>query len=933
MNARNAILGVTLLLVAGALAWIFAGGGLAVLGIGEEAGTRPGHVAPVPATADDADPAHAGAGDAADPASRRKEAVLFARPLAERRGVGALVARILRGKDRAPVAKAAVFLTGTGNDGKPVSLRVESDERGVASLATVPAGEDYLLRVEASEQQGTWLPGVPVRPGETKDLGDLVVGAKAVLLGKVVDEAGKAIRGARVVAYPGYGNLLEMMGNIVEILGNLDREPKPLVETKTDAEGRFRLEEVPSGTIVVAASAASRAPVKREVSVVGGRSAAGEIAITLPLGASITGKVVDDAGRGVPAARLAVIEEKGGPDAFLLGRTFAVAGDDGSFEIVVSDDAKSLRAFVAAEGYPTGYSQRLEPDSKDVRIVLLRGATLEVLVETKADHRGVEGAQVLAMLSDAGGMERPDSTGTLLFGLTGADGKTTLVGRPGRVEMLMVTSSAGMAMGSPSREIGSFMGGDSKSFEIDVPKELEAGKTHRGVVRLGGGTYSMEGRVLDPQGNGLAGVSVKPFSMMGLGAGKSVLSASDGAYRVDGLSLEMPALLVLRAPGWVQRMSQGDLSDMTGDAKPKPGDVVKKDWTMTAAATVRGRVVDAQGAPVPDARVRASSGSSMSFLGEVMGDAGAMTATDGSYVLFDVDPTGEKVTVWAAADGFVSGKTKDVAVAVGGSATAPDLVLSRGATIRGVVLDASGRPAAGARVEVSTHRDDGDPMESMRDMMRGGTGRAVRTGADGSFVVPTVAAGTTTLTATAEGAAAARRTVKVEAEKDPARVELRLKASGRVTGTVVDAQGKAVANASVGVEGGGEDDAYVAPKTSTTGSDGGFALDGLPLGRVSVQASAAGHVPSTAEATVGGPPVEIRLGAVSAADASRLREIDKEIAAISTKIGDVKSDAEREALTAKLMQLMQEKSRLQKAGVTAAPAGEDDVPGSDPAMR
>src|SRR5205814_6458185 len=120
---------------------------------------------------------------------------------------------------------------------------------------------------------------------------------------------------------------------------------------------------------------------------------------------------------------------------------------------------EKLRAFAAAEGYPTAFSQQFKAGDRDVKIVLHRGGTLELHVETKDGHRPVAGAQAMVAVGDEAGLDDPKSTGTMLYGTTGPDGVAVIPARAGLIEMVMDSSDMGLAMGSPNREAGDFTGG------------------------------------------------------------------------------------------------------------------------------------------------------------------------------------------------------------------------------------------------------------------------------------------------------------------------------------------------------------------------------------------------------------------------------------------------------------------------------------------
>src|SRR5262249_42898930 len=155
--------------------------------------------------------------------------------------------------------------------------------------------------------------------------------------------------------------------------------------------------------------------------------------------------------------------------------------------------------------------------------------------------------------------------------------------------------------------------------------------------------------------------------------------------------------------------------------------------------------------------------------------------------------------------------TEEFEVREGADVDAPLVRLSHGATIRGMVRDPGGRPVEGATVEV--HDDPDTPVE--RTIVSFGNDRktSLTTDAEGRFEAKPLAAGTVTLTANKAGFAASRRTTKVAASGEPPPVEIGLRTSSDLQGTVVEGDGKAVVGAQVWINGslvGREgDDAFV----------------------------------------------------------------------------------------------------------------------------
>ena len=192
------------------------------------------------------------------------------------------------------------------------------------------------------------------------------------------------------------------------------------------------------------------------------------------------------------------------------------------------------------------------------------------------------------------------------------------------------------------------------------------------------------------------------------------------------------------------------------------------------------------------------------------------------------------LTVAARAPGFARAERHGVR-----AGDRVELFLFPGATLSGTVRDDAGRPVTGAVV-----RAEGGGLWSAAPP-------AERTDARGAFVMPGVDAGDYVLVAREGGRAPAVATAVVEAGSD-ASVSLTLSDGGFATGRIVDDSGRPLAGR-VRVEV-FEDRGLPAFAsellTSETKSDGQFVLGPLPLGRLGLVASAAGHASRPLEAEV-----------------------------------------------------------------------------------
>ena len=891
------------------------------------------------------------ASGAVEGTERDRPAVLGTRR-PERRGVGSLYARIEDAKE-APISGAAVRVTGTGHGGEGGARDASSDEEGVVVVPSVPAGEGYAVRVEAKGQPPVTVEDVEVRAGRRKDLGKILVGARASLTGRVVDEKGAAVAGADVRAFRAPENLFEFFGNMVEMFVTLGREPTPLAKATSDSDGRFTLPDLPPGAVVVRATTSKHRTGFEDATMTAEGPAEGPLTIRLDPGAVVAGIVVDAAGAPVSGATLAILSQ--GEDAeagernaldFFTRRVFVATDAKGAFATRVAEGAKALRAVVEVAGFPTTMSREFAAGDTAVRIVLARGAVLEVTALDAATGRPVAGAQAVAMVSEGKSIEAKESGGGILYGVTDDRGVVAFATGPGHVEMLVVQhpSYAGVMTVPRQEQAMRAMGSPLSGDDADVPKEIKAGETARATVRLKSGVR-LVGRVTDGTGAPIAGVEVKAISFMGGGGGTPGRTDAEGNYVLQGLSgmtFQAPAMVAYRAPGWVPSTETINLTPdvvAAGEAR--------QDVKLQRAATLRGRVLDEASKPVVGARVRHTGTGSGFDLEAMLGNAGSVTDAQGVYVLTGVpsgdgdadaphvavagDDGGEMMRRMAAmnalrvavtAEGFVPGQSAPVKVREGEEVEVPAIRLSRGVVARGVVRLPGGRPAAGARVEsrLDPEAGPGDVAEMVRvTMSTGRASRTVRADAEGRFEVAGLAPGTLTLVARAEGSAPSRRKAKVGTE--PLEVEVFLRSASDLAGRVHGSDGRPLAGAAVTVEGdlaGLEgDEAYVEHARAVTDPEGRFTLTALPPGSVTVVVRADGHQKAKLAAVPGGAPLDVRLEA--RAGKRPLADIQKDIQTVSMEMAGAKDDDTRQAAQRRLMELMQEMQEDGEDGALVEP--------------
>ncbi len=148
---------------------------------------------------------------------------------------------------------------------------------------------------------------------------------------------------------------------------------------------------------------------------------------------------------------------------------------------------------------------------------------------------------------------------------------------------------------------------------------------------------------------------------------------------------------------------------------------------LEPAARVRGRVVDAGGAPVEGAAVEPQS-SAPQWQRELARSPLTATATSDEDGAFEYEALAGPLTLSARAEGFGPAAPVELTLVEGQVLEGVELRMSRGGTLRGLVLGADGAPVSGRLVTANKMPE----MDS----------RAVTTGADGTFLMEALAPGT-----------------------------------------------------------------------------------------------------------------------------------------------------------------------------------------------
>jgi protocatechuate 3,4-dioxygenase beta subunit len=183
-------------------------------------------------------------------------------------------------------------------------------------------------------------------------------------------------------------------------------------------------------------------------------------------------------------------------------------------------------------------------------------------------------------------------------------------------------------------------------------------------------------------------------------------TAADGSYELRGLPA-LNAHIYAEADGYISEYYDNASEYQDATLVPLAPGVTQNDidFELSLGGSITGVVLDGSAQPIANAEVHA-------FTAACCDGGYAFTGADGTYVI-DSLPAGS-YRVHASAPGFIpeyydNVRSEDdatgVPVALANTTSGIDFSLDEGAHIRGVVLDATAQPIAGA--EVSAYSDSG----------------------------------------------------------------------------------------------------------------------------------------------------------------------------------------------------------------------------------
>jgi protocatechuate 3,4-dioxygenase beta subunit len=623
------------------------------------------------------------------------------------------------------------------------------------------------------------------------------------LSGRIVDGEGKPIAGARVV-----WSRPESDEEALLVATN-GSAPETLGETRSDEQGRFRIDLEKPGLSIAVRIAPAGLPEARLLGPWESSETTTLEEIRFPPVSKLSGKVTDEKGKPVAGAR---VEVRLNEDTVLEIGFVAQArtGADGFWEMVaVPDGARSLT--VRAEGFAP-------QDRPLFRRSPSQTATLK--------PGGILGGSVL----DAAG--KPVAGAIVVAGLqaarTDAAGAYRMTGVPTGLQQIETQWK--------------------EDFFASRQVKLVAGTEASANLKLVRAA-AITGTVVDESTRRpIAGASIevgRPAFGEGIPARRARTDAR-GRFRAGGLAPRAYAVEVGRA-GYLP----SELPRVVASIPPGPPLSV----ALRREASIAGTVVDDKGKPVAGARVTIPRdfGSRRQMRGALgrsfFSQPETLSAANGAFALRKLGAS-TGVTVQAAKTGYVPGRRTGVRLKAGEAVTGVSLVLRQGLQAEGRVVDAEGKPIAGAQIRATRTEKGRRNFAFFRAGAPSEKPDAVSDG-QGQFRLTGLEAGRYQVAAEKE-----ELVQKVPATLDVAEgaenkiAPIVLEAGAAVAGVVRNTKGEPLPAVQVFVvgEGGG------GPNEGSTDALGKFRIAGLPAGRpVMLVLTADGFAPKQTNAT---PPAE-----------------------------------------------------------------------------
>lgn len=468
----------------------------------------------------------------------------------------------------------------------------------------------------------------------------------------------------------------------------------------------------------------------------------------------IAGRITSPAGQGLSGV---LIADSRGHET----RTAA----DGSFQFTgVSPGALTLTATRASMTInPVSISLTVPPSVTDLSFTGVSQRVFSVTGRLTLGGKAVAGAVI--------------SDGLGHLATTGADGRYALIGLP-EGTYILTPQKAGLVFVPPTRTVALTTNRKGQDF-------------------VAGLAYSIAGRVSDPSGQPIAGVTISD------GAGRTATTNALGDYQFSGL------------PGGVYNLSANLAGYTFSSLSPVtvPPAATGKDFTGSLLTyALSGIVEDANRDPMPGVTIRYGAGLTTT------------TGLSGTYTIPNLPPA--TYTVTAALPGYSFAPDPAVVTIIDGNKAQDFAGTLLTYELSGGVSDANGSSLSGVTITY-------------------GEGLTTTTGTDGTYAILALPPGTHTVTATLDGYSFAPDPAVVTITDDHATQNFTgTPLTYSISGTVVDENNEPLENVVIN-DGSGH--------TTQTNAFGEYTLTGLPAGDYSLSAALPGYT-FTSPGSVSVPP-------------------------------------------------------------------------------
>ena len=634
---------------------------------------------------------------------------------------------------------------------------------------------------------------------------------RASIAGTIRDETGKPIAGARVCAD----------ASTPDLPHELVRDPRCTV---ADASGVYLIANVYAAEYTVAAMAPHYLPASfipgsepdiSSFALRAGEHRTGVDIVLLSGGVEVTGVVSDVSGG--PIARASVRAVTGTGMSHSHPWPAIDTDDSGTFSLWVKPGDVMVSA--AADGYADGSDFGRAPGK--VNVLLTPESSLAGTVVDANTNEPVAGVTVEAAGQENGGSDITDDDGHFHVSRI-TPGRYTLVAR------------------SPHA-----YGHSDGSTRVGLAQHVT------GVVVKLYPAFQISGRVVEP-GDRRATCKRSWLNLRQAEPSRSLQGTrnADGSLHVDGV-LRGTYEVTAGCDGFIRREKYPPIAITDKD-------VANLEWAVDAGAELRGHVLTKSGAPVEGA---------MLFVRSSGGGGSGTSRKDGSYHIDGLNRGNYLVSVQSEQGvSPMAGWKVDVQT----TTVDKDLVLDDGGTIKGIVVDADGKPVAGANI---TAQSDPEGDSASSGLL------PPRSSEDGGFVINGLRPGRVRVVASRGWTEEMRKPGSNDDAKQGEQVtvaagqtaSVRLvveSQSAAIKGTCVDADGKPITDAFVSAaresDAAGSQHSSVTEtrwtwddKPTLTTTDGRFELGELSPGAYTVRAERKGGAEAIAEHVAAGTSIKL----------------------------------------------------------------------------